>query len=203
LKELTWFKEIARGGAIGESAFTALYKAYEGPFLKFLRPIGEELARDLVHDCFEKVLRSAQRLDTIRRPRAYLWTMLRNTVIDHHRNRVTALTEDNLAMLAPLLSPHGRSDLEQLDFEQSIACAYTHLLYRHPEKALAIRLAAVEELSGPDLAIRLGRSPAAAREFLSQARKELRSLMNRTCSFQRSRARSTDSSNDDRFSYST
>lgn len=90
------------------STLQTLYSDHHGWLKRWLRgKTGcSEQASDLAQDTFVQVLRNHARLDSVREPRAYLWTIARNLLYTHVRRRSLEQTYlDTLANLPENLAP--------------------------------------------------------------------------------------------------
>jgi RNA polymerase sigma factor (sigma-70 family) len=192
------FARLADGGQRAEAAVAALYQAYAPRFRAFLRMRGvvQQQAEDLVHDVFVRVIEAGAgaRLRNVESPRAYLWCTLRNALTDllrqSGRDRRRFAEPPGIAN-----DPHNASfeswleqatgadgaEAERKDHVECVARAFERFRRQEPDRAVAIELAAIEGFEGRELAEALGKSHGATREFLSQARKALKSLIQSLC----------------------
>jgi RNA polymerase sigma factor (sigma-70 family) len=190
------FASIASGGQAAEHAIGRLYTEYAPRFRAFLRTRGvaPEPTEDLIQDVFVRLLESPSLLAAVESPRAYLWCTLRNALTDHarrtgrERRRFVdppagdADAEDSSfeSWLERTGTAEG-SEPERIDHVECIGRALDRFRRQDPDRAIAIDLVAIEGFEGRELALALGKSYGAAREFLSQARKALRSLVEALC----------------------
>jgi RNA polymerase sigma-70 factor (ECF subfamily) len=191
------FARLAQGGRAAELAIGAVYDEYAPRFRAFLRMrnLPTEQVEDLVQDVFLRVIESRERVAEVESPRAYLWCTLRNALIDQARRAgrykrrfaepprlVTEEGEEASfeGWIEGLLATDGH-ELERVDHYECVGRALERYRRQEPERATAIELVAIEGFEGRELATVLGRSHGAAREFLSQARKALRALVQALC----------------------
>src|SRR5258708_6059512 len=191
------FAKLADGGQRAEAAISALYQAYAPRFRAFLRMRGvvQQQAEDLVHDVFVRVIEAgaAARLRDVESPRAYLWSTLRNALADlarqsgRDRRRFAepgiAKGAEDATFEAWLEHAIGTdsAQAERKDHVECLARAFERFRRQEPDRAVAIELVAIEGFEGRELAEALGKSYGATREFLSQARKALKSLIQALC----------------------
>ena len=177
---------IQSGGRQQEKALQALYrKAAE--FRRHFRSKGvsHQGAEDLVQETIVKIFRSASSYSGGNgfgrsSANAWLWTIAKNTMKDHLKTQKT----DEVS-----LDDEGLSDTSRLALEVELAnknpfgsvsqtaqeCVSKGLedfAAEHPDRARALEM----QLDGEDIASignRIGRSVAAAKEYLSQCRKKL------------------------------
>ena len=85
-----------------------LYRAHHGWLHNWLRgKLGNSCdAADLAQDTFLRVLRHRQELDALREPRAYLTTIAKRLLLNHHRRRsVEQAYMEALALMPEALAP--------------------------------------------------------------------------------------------------
>jgi RNA polymerase sigma-70 factor (ECF subfamily) len=158
-----------------------------------MRGLGIEAAEDIVQDVFMRLMENHANLASVESPRAYLWCIVRNALTDFLRRRGRehavfvnppgdAEGEDPAAdeWLDRLLVVDGREN-ERLDHLECVARALERFRRVEPDKAAAIDIVAVEGFEGREFADAIGKTYGAAREFLSQARKALRMLVQTMC----------------------
>jgi len=190
------FTRLAAGGAAAERAIGSLYDEYAARFRAFLRMRGlaPQQAEDLVQDVFVRLIEAGPRLKEVESPCAYLWCTLRNALTDHTRRvgrerrrladpPASAGDDDGVSFESWLEKTAGvaGAEPERIDHLECVARALDRFRRQDPERAAAIELVALEGFEGRELAVLLGRSYGAAREYLSQARKALKSLVEALC----------------------
>jgi RNA polymerase sigma-70 factor, ECF subfamily len=130
-------------------------------------------AEDLTQRTFERALRAWHRFDPGRAPaRVWLLTIARNLLIDHYRadvwGRQQAIEE----------VPEGElgSEMPQPDLglEPELAEALAALVPRHRE-VLALRFGG--DLTGPEIAVMTGMTPANVQQILSRSLRKLRARL--------------------------
>jgi RNA polymerase sigma factor (sigma-70 family) len=192
------FAQLAQGGGRAEAAIGSLYQLYAPRFRAFLRMRGvvQQQAEDVVHDVFVRVIEAGAegRLHDVESPRAYLWSALRNAFTDWARRA----GRDRRRFAEPPGNPESDEDggfeswlehasgtetgeADRKDHVECVARAFERFRRQEPERATAIELAAIEGFEGRELAQALGKSHGAAREFLSQARRGLKALIQALC----------------------
>lgn len=144
------------------------WSMHETELLGFLRhhlPGGAE-AQDLLHDVFLKATRQGARLCAVRNPRAWLFEVARNTLIDHlRRNRNgVPLPDDLVAAEAP----------ETPAVDALTTCLPRVLAELSAEDSEAIRLCDLEGMTQARFAELTGLSLPGAKSRLQRARQRLR-----------------------------
>lgn len=148
-----------------------MYTAHQGWLRTWLRrKVGShDQAADLAHDTFAKVLANRAQVVTIREPRAYLTTLARRLLIDHARHQ-----EVEQIYLAELAKSAQTMDMEPSPEEiHSAVQALRHfsdaLTSLSPKVREAFLLHYINELTQPEVAIKLGVSVRMVQKYLAQA----------------------------------
>jgi DNA-directed RNA polymerase specialized sigma24 family protein len=99
----------------------------------------------------------------------WLWTIAQNLLLEYRRKRTIEVAEHDgePVDVDSLIIPQ---DPHRMDRNDCIRRAFAAFSHDHPERAQAIFLAMVEELTREELAECLGRSTHAATEYLSQCK---------------------------------
>jgi RNA polymerase sigma-70 factor (ECF subfamily) len=157
---------IVRAVLEGEhDRFGRLYEMY-APLVHgvVLARVPRDEVDDLVQDIFLHALR---KLHTLRNPTAFgpwIAMIARNRAMDFHRaSRETVEIEENTAVA----KPSNRTAKEVLDFIRQLPDAY--------RETLVLRF--VEGMTGPEIAVRTGLTPASVRVNLHRGMKLLRAKM--------------------------
>lgn len=81
---------------------TKLWETYSDQVFYYLnkRINDDEVARDLLQDTFQKVWVHKERLDQVENPKAWLFNIARNTLIDYTRKRKEEPTDDFTVLAA-------------------------------------------------------------------------------------------------------
>jgi len=166
--------QVAGGGRTATQALSALYRIYRQPVLGFLLRKGLPLAaaEDVLQDVFIKIGHSAAQCRHQGLASAWLWRIVANAAADFYRGRSHEVelddeTQESLEAKVPNPEP-GASAAAIGD---CVSRALQRFAREHPERADALRLMHIEGWSGNQVAAYIGRTPGAAREFLSQCRR--------------------------------
>jgi len=166
---------VERARAGDRPAFAALYERYastvHGVLLARVPP---EEARDLVQEVFLVALRALDTLADAGRVGAWLCAIARNKVRDHYKGRRPALELGEVSEPADPGAGVASPD------EGEEARAVLSLLRELPEayrETLAMRL--VEDLTGPEIALRTGMTQGSVRVNLHRGMKLLRERLER------------------------
>ncbi len=179
--DLALFAGLAAGGAQAERALASLYDEYARRLLGLLRSKGftMEEAEDIVQEAFLKLYRAGKSLADVETPRAYLYRTVLNCSTDFLRRKKKA--EPEMGVEPGELDAVADSPSEDEGFMDCLQGALGRFEAESPDRALAIRLAVIEGMTGQELADAIGRSYGAAREFLSQTRKRFQALLKELC----------------------
>ncbi len=177
---------IKSGGRQQEIALQALYrKAAE--FRRHFQSWGlsHQVAEDLVQETIVKIFRSAPSYSGGNgfgrdSANAWMWTVAKNTMKDHLRAKKTdevSLDDEGLsdtsrlALEVELANKNLLGSVSQTA-QECVAKGLEEFAAEHPDRARALEM----QLDGEDIASignRIGRSVAAAKEYLSQCKKKL------------------------------
>lgn len=157
---------VVRAVLAGEhDRFGRLYEMY-APLVHgvLLARVPRDEVDDLLQDIF---LHAMRKLHTLRNPTAFgpwIAMIARNRAMDFHRaSRETVEIEENTAVAKPA----NRAAQEVLDFIRQLPDAY--------RETLVLRF--VEGMTGPEIAVRTGLTPASVRVNLHRGMKLLREKM--------------------------
>jgi RNA polymerase sigma-70 factor, ECF subfamily len=157
---------IVRAVLEGEhDRFGRLYEMY-APLVHgvLLARVPRDEVDDLLQDIF---LHAMRKLHTLRNPTAFgpwIAMIARNRAMDFHRaSRDTVEVEENTAVAKPI----SRTANEVLDFVRQLPDAY--------RETMVLRF--VEGMTGPEIAVRTGLTPASVRVNLHRGMKLLREKM--------------------------
>ena len=173
---------ICAGGRAREAAVVALYRGHAQALLRFFvhQGLGSDDARDLLQDTVVKIVRGAAGYDGKGAARAWIWQVARYALLDflEKRGRLaareTSLSDEQWSELADTMPAASNPQAAQgaQDVDDCVAAGLEAFAHEMPERAHALTLQ-MNGLSVAEIAERLGRSPGAAKEFLSQCRKKI------------------------------
>ena len=159
-----------------KSDFLAFYQTHIERIYKFVffRVGGrKEVAEDLVQDVFLKAFEAFDRYDVSKSVSAWIFTIARNTVINHHAKRKADVTIEEIEA-SPIVSADARTEELLRDDERHLVVSLAKL---DPEDARLIRMKHLEGWSYEDLADVFEKTPGTLRVQASRAVKKLRSLI--------------------------
>ena len=174
-------QRVRAGGEERAAGIAALYRRHAAKLLGyFLRQrVARPDAADLVQEVFVNVVRHSAGFRGEAKFGTWLWSIARNALIDHlRRSRGVELDIDELALEAA--APGGEAGI---GLQDCVRRAYAEFAAAYQDRAETLALVAFEGWSIGEVATYLGRTPGAAREYLSQCRKKLRPFLERCREF--------------------
>ena len=148
-----------------------LYEQHGGEVLSYLaRRCPEEAARDLLQETFLQVVRSADRLESVTLPRAWLFGIARNILALHFRRKAGA---EPVLENAPEIAAESSEDRRLPAMRDAIA-------QLPPELRETLELRLTDELSYEEIASVLGIPIGTVRSRLHHAVRRLRTVLTTT-----------------------
>lgn len=167
---------LQAGGAPRQQGVRELYARYAKEFTRYFRRHGltPEAAEDVMQDTFVRVLRALETYRGSGTFEAWLWTVARNTLMSHLRERKN---DESLDAMEPL---HAESLMQTATGSASNPAAadcvkrsFQQFARAHPEYAETLVRVVVDGWGHDELAQFRQSSYGATREYLSQCRKRL------------------------------
>lgn len=174
-------ERIRKGGPSAELALRGLYDVFAQRMLRNFvhHGIPAEEAEDVLQETIAKVLIGAQKISATDKPEAWIWTVARNCRIDHLRRRarreIREETTDPSIIDASTRSDgssDGRADRGNIE-----DCVDKGLLAfggSMPERAYVLTRAVFDKATINEIALEIGRTPSATKEYLYQCRSKLK-----------------------------
>ena len=156
----------------------AAWQAHEAELLGFLRhqlPDGHA-AEDLLQDVFVKAMRQGEGFCSLDNPRAWLFQVARNAVIDRARVGKVHLPLDEAALDIPAPSPEALAPVDAL-----ASCVARVLAELPPDDAAVLRACDLEGHTQREFAEQQGLSLPAAKSRLLRARQRMRDQLSTAC----------------------
>ncbi len=174
-------RTIAEKRAGADQAVRKLYAHYSQRMLAYFKRHHQSDAdtEDLRQQTIVKMVRNAGQCNT-HHVSAWIWRIAHNELVDHVRrtSKEPALLggdsgwEDNISETLPSWGSDPADEHEH-DLDDCLAEQFLRFKRDHPLRGEALRLAKEEGWRIEQLAIYLGRSEGATRQFISQCRKKL------------------------------
>jgi len=158
------------------AAFTEIYNAFKAPLFSFLlrRTESVNVAEDLSHDIFLKVLKSKDLYDPSQEFAPWFWTVARNTLNDHLRRKIhTSISvpvdgpEAEAEGVAALVSTADIETLVVKDSDRTVLLKFLGQLTKLQREALSLRL--VQKLSYAEISKRMSLSLSAVKSLIHRA----------------------------------
>lgn len=177
---------IKSGGRNQDSALTALYRKSAEFRRHFIyKGLSHQLAEDFVQETIVRIFRGAANYSGGKgfgdsSANSWMWTIAKNVMTDYFRSKKVdevSIDDDSMSDAAKLalevelagMNPHGSFDQTARD---CVAKGVEDLAAEFPDRARVLEM----QMDGEDIASiasRIGRTVAAAKEYLSQCKKKL------------------------------
>lgn len=169
---------MALGTSRKQKKFTKIYDRYLDNIYRFvyIKVNSSQIAEDLTSEVFLKTWEKYQARTGIKNPKAYLYTVARNLVIDFYRQKgqasIMSIEEKDIEV-------PGQDDLENVNKDQeNLAQVRTALAKIRPEYQDVIILRHIDGLAIKDIAKIIDKSKGATRVMLHRAMEELKEKLN-------------------------
>jgi RNA polymerase sigma factor (sigma-70 family) len=170
---------IRAGGRGRDLGARSLYDQVGGPLLRFFasQGLGVDDAKDVLQEAFLKIVRGASSYSGSGTATAWVWQVARNCLLDHHRNTSSRMTKETLfgddewetvADTAPTQDTYD----PDFDIDACVSDGLARFRDSDPARAYVLELQ-MEGFPIDEIAARVGRSPGATKEYLSQCRKKI------------------------------
>ncbi len=157
-------------------AFGSLYELYYVPVFRYIyiRTTQRQLAEDLTQTVFVKAFENIGRYQaTASPPLAYLFTIARNSVIDHWKKKKDILFQEEDAAVSNI--PDHRQDIaHHAEIKSSADKIKEAIAQLPPDQQDVVTMKFINELNNKEIAETLGKSEDAIRQLQSRALKTLR-----------------------------
>lgn len=174
-------KLIRAGGKAMDAGVKVLYDTTAQPMLRFFvyRGTSGDEAKDILQETFIKIIRSAGSYSGQGEAKSWIWQIARNCLIDHQRkqgslaNHETAVNDEQWESLAQTTpDPNATSCAVPGSVDECVSAGLDQFNRREPERALVLMLQ-MDGMSIEDIGLRIGRTIAATKEYLSQCKKKI------------------------------
>ena len=164
-----------------DAGVKALYQSAAQPMLRFFvfKGVSGDDAKDVLQETFVKIVRNVASYTGDGAAKAWIWQIARNSLTDHQRkqgglaNHETAVNDEQWKTLeetaadptAPTCGATGSVD-------ECVSTGLDNFNRVEPERAMVLMLQ-MDGLSIDEIGLRIGRTMAATKEYLSQCRKKI------------------------------
>lgn len=170
---------IRVGGRQREAGVRVLYEHLAQSFLNYFRShrLTDDDSADVLQETFVKIIRATENYRGQGKAESWMWQIARNCLNDFHRgsnrrqSEISMNVEDWETLAGNTESPGPPNPLESVD--ECVARAMGRFLEDEPKRMEALVLW-MESGSMEEISVRIGRTVAATKEFLSQCRKKLK-----------------------------
>ena len=174
-----FFRELIEKAKAGEkSAFTEIYTQLFTPVFRYIyiRVKNKAEAEDIAQGVFLKAYQALPNYKEQNRPLlAYLFTIARNSIIDHWRKAKNAISlDDSENGIKEITDPESGKFNENFDKTQKIGKIKEALKKLTPDQKEVVSMKYMSELSHKEIAAILGKSEDAIRQLACRGLKTLR-----------------------------
>ncbi|EKD97082.1 MAG: RNA polymerase sigma factor [uncultured bacterium] len=168
---------IRAGGNAMDAGVKALYQSAAQPMLRFFvfKGVSGDDAKDILQETFVKIVRSAASFSGDGAAKAWIWQIARNCLIDHQRkqgnlaNHETAVNDEQWQSLEDTTAPNCGT-VGSVD--ECVSSGLDKFNRVESERAMVLMLQ-MDGLSIDEIGLRIGRTMAATKEYLSQCKKKI------------------------------
>lgn len=159
----------------------ALYDSAGQAMLRFFVYKGAttDEAKDVLQETMVKIVRSAASFSGDGSAKAWIWQIARNCLVDHQRkagtmaNHETAVNDEQWEHLEKTTAdPNATICLTEGSVDECVSAGLESFGGREPERALVLLLQ-MDGHSIEEIGLRIGRTIAATKEYLSQCKKKI------------------------------
>ena len=172
---------IRAGGNAMDAGVKALYQSAAQPMLRFFvfKGVSGDDAKDILQETFVKIVRSASSFSGAGPAKAWIWQIARNCLTDHQRkqgslaNHETAVNDEQwLSLEETTADPAAPSCGTVGTVDECVSAGLDKFNRVEPERAMVLMLQ-MDGLSIDEIGLRIGRTMAATKEYLSQCKKKI------------------------------
>ena len=174
-------KMIRTGGAALNMGVKALYGETAQPFHRFFvyKGASTDDAKDVLQETMVKIVRSAESFGGEGSAKAWMWQIARNCLIDHQRKsgtlttHETTVSDEHWQVLEEVTAdPKASVCVDAASVDECVTAGLDVFSQREPERALVLLLQ-MDGHSIEEIGLRIGRTIAATKEYLSQCKKKI------------------------------
>lgn len=174
-------KLICAGGKAMDAGIKALYQSTAQPMLRFFvyKGVSGDDAKDVLQETFVKIVRNVSSFSGDGAAKAWIWQIARNCLTDHQRkqgslvNHETAVSDDHWQRLEETISdPNDATCGSAGSVDECVSIGLAKFNRSEPERAMVLMLQ-MDGFSIDEIGLRIGRTMAATKEYLSQCRKRI------------------------------
>lgn len=173
-------KLIRTGGKAMDAGVKALYQSAGQPMLRFFvyKGISGDDAKDVLQETFVKIVRSVASFSGDGSAQAWIWQIARNCLTDHQRkqgslaNHETAVNDEQWQILEETTADPTALNCGTVgSIDECVSLGLEKFNRVEPERAMVLILQ-MDGFSIDEIGLRIGRTTAATKEYLSQCKKK-------------------------------
>jgi len=170
---------IRAGGRGRDTGARWLYDLIGHQMLRFFasQGLGVDDAKDVLQDAFVKIVKGAGSYSGSGTATAWVWQVARHCLTDHHRRtssnraRETLFGDDEWQAVADTAPSQEACDVDA-DVNDCVSAGLARFRADDPVRAHVLELQ-MDGFPIDEIAARVGRTPSATKEYLSQCRKKI------------------------------
>ena len=164
-----------------DAGVKALYQSAAQPMLRFFvfKGVSGDDAKDILQETFVKIVRSAAIFSGDGAAKAWIWQIARNCLTDHQRkqgslaNHETAVNDEQWQSLEETTADQNAPSCGVVgSVDECVSSGLDKFNRVEPERAMVLMLQ-MDGLSIDEIGLRIGRTMAATKEYLSQCKKKI------------------------------
>jgi RNA polymerase sigma-70 factor (ECF subfamily) len=175
-KSLDFKNYLEQAKQLDRDSFELVYSKYLTPIYRYfvIRTSDKNLSQDLAHSVFIKAWKNSQKIEDLEKILPWLFTIARNTLIDHWRKKKEVLVDDVSSMEA---AGDMQNIEEEHDYSEQLKKAKKALLKLSDDQRELVTLKFFEELTNEEICVITGKSSVAVRALQHRALKSLKKIL--------------------------
>jgi RNA polymerase sigma factor (sigma-70 family) len=174
-----YLKLICSGGKAVDAGVRGIYELFARKFLRFFcsQGLSEHDSRDVLQDTMIKIVRNAHTYAGRGAVSSWTWQIARNCLSEYHRREARRagreiFVDDDEWSGIEAVTPAYQECITAGTVDDCVATGLAQFSQLAPDRAYVLELQ-MEGNSIEEIALQIGRTPGAAKEYLSQCRKRL------------------------------
>lgn len=174
-------KLIRTGGKAMDVGVKALYQTAAQPMLRFFvyKGVSGDDAKDVLQDTFVKIVRNVTSFSGDGAAKAWFWQVARNCLTDYQRkqwslaNHGTAINDDVWQNREQLAADQDTASCDKAgSVDECVTLGLDKFNRTEPERVMVLMMQ-MDGHSIEEIGLRIGRTMAATKEYLSQCKKKI------------------------------
>ena len=162
-----------------EQYFSQLYDEHLERIYRFVyfKVSSDSIAQDICSDVFTSLWKQVSLGKTVKNPSAFLFTLARNSIVDHYRSNGKEKGIANIEDFANLLIDKSQDIHKKAQIKEEMLQVNTAMNEMKEEYRQAVFMYYLEQEPITEVAKSLGKSQGAARVLVSRGMKQLRQIL--------------------------